>query len=110
MVEYNDKDLDATFSALSDPTRRAILSRLALHDLTVSEIAEPYEMSLAAVSKHISVLAKANLVSQQKEGRIRRCRLEPEALNAVSNWIEHYQRFWQSNLQSLENYMEKLKD
>ncbi len=110
MVEYNDKALDATFSALSDPTRRAILSRLALNDLTVSEIAEPYEMSLAAVSKHISVLAKAHLVSQQKEGRIRRCRLEPEALNAVSNWIEHYQRFWQGNLQSLENFMEKLKD
>ena len=110
MIEYNDKHLDATFSALSDPTRRAILARLALQDLTVTEIAEPYEMSLAAVSKHIGVLAKARLVSQHKQGRIRRCQLEPEALKTVATWIEHYQKFWQGNLQSLENYMEKIKD
>ena len=110
MVEDNDKYLDATFSALSDPTRRAILSRLARNDLTVTEIAEPYEMSLAAVSKHIGVLTRANLVSQHKEGRIRRCRLEPEALNAVARWIEYYQNFWQANLQSLENYVENMKD
>jgi len=110
MVDNNDEHLDATFSALSDPTRRAILSRLALDDLTVTQIAEPYEMSLAAVSKHIGVLTRANLVSQHKEGRIRRCKLEPEALNAVANWLEYYQKFWQENLQSLENYVEKLKD
>jgi len=110
MVENNDKHLNATFSALSDPTRRAILSRLALNDLTVTQIAEPYGMSLAAVSKHIGVLTRARLVSQHKEGRIRRCKLEPAALNAVANWIEYYQRFWQANLQSLENYVEELKD
>lgn len=110
MIEYNDKDLDTTFFALSDPTRRAILSRLASADLTVTEIAEPYDMSLAAVSKHISVLSRARLVSQQKEGRIRRCKLEPEALRAVAGWIEYYQQFWQGNLQSLESYIEKLKD
>jgi DNA-binding transcriptional ArsR family regulator len=110
MIEYTDKNLDATFSALSDPTRRAILLRLARNDLNVTEIAEPYEMSLAAVSKHIGVLTRANLVSQHKQGRIRRCRLEPQALNAVADWIEYYQSFWQSNLLSLENYMEKLKD
>ncbi len=110
MVEYNNGKLDATFSALSDPTRRAILSRLATGNLTVSEIAEPYEMSLAAVSKHIRVLTNANLVSQQKEGRIRRCRLEPGALKTAAQWLEYYKRFWEENLQSLERYIDTLEE
>ena len=93
MVDYNTETLDATFAALSDPTRRAILERLAEGERSVSELAAPFDMSLAAVSKHIQLLIRANLISQHKEGRVKHCRLEPEAFDGARNWIELYRNF-----------------
>ncbi|MBZ0216904.1 MAG: metalloregulator ArsR/SmtB family transcription factor [Fimbriimonadaceae bacterium] len=110
MVEYQEQALDATFSALADPTRRAILARLATGDMTVGELAAPFDMSLAAVSKHLRVLAKAELVSQHKEGRARRCRLEPQAMKAAARWIEFYKQFWNEKFDSLERYVQDLDD
>lgn len=108
MVKYNEQALDATFSALADATRRGILARLALEDLPVSEIAAPYDMSLAAVSKHLSVLARANLIVQHKEGRVRRCHLTPEGLRQAAAWVDHYRQFWSDKLDALEELMEAI--
>jgi DNA-binding transcriptional ArsR family regulator len=107
MVEYNAETLDATFAALADPTRRAILERLAEGEHSVSELAMPFDMSLAAVSKHIQLLTRANLISQHKEGRVRQCRLEPEAFEAAVSWIEHYRDFWSEKFAALEVFLEK---
>ncbi|MEH6526754.1 MAG: metalloregulator ArsR/SmtB family transcription factor [Sneathiella sp.] len=106
MVEYNTENLDATFAALADPTRRAILEKLAEGEQSVSELAMPFDMSLAAVSKHIQLLTRANLVSQHKKGRVRQCRLEPEAFEAAVNWIEHYRDFWAEKFTALEAFLE----
>ena len=106
MVEYNTETLDATFAALADPTRRAILEKLAEGERSVSELALPFDMSLAAVSKHIQLLTRANLVSQHKKGRVRQCRLEPEAFEAAVNWIEHYRDFWTEKFTALEAFLE----
>ena len=110
MVEYQEQVLDSTFSALADPTRRAILARLAAGDMTVGELAAPFDMSLAAVSKHLRVLAKADLVSQHKEGRVRHCHLEPQAMKAAARWIEFYKQFWNEKFDSLERYVHSLDD
>lgn len=107
MVKYSEQALDATFSALADATRRGILARLALEDLPVTEIARPYDMSLAAVSKHLSVLAKANLIVQHKEGRVRRCRLSVEGLRQAARWVEYYRPFWDDKLAALEEFIEE---
>ncbi len=101
MVEY----LDQTFSALSDATRRDILSRLALGEATVSEIAEPYEMSLNAVSKHLIVLENAGLVIRSVEGRVHRISLNPEPLRSMSEWLELYRGFWENRLDALEQFL-----
>ncbi|USG62904.1 metalloregulator ArsR/SmtB family transcription factor [Sneathiella marina] len=106
MVEYNTEILDATFAALADPTRRAILEKLAGGEQSVSELATPFDMSLAAVSKHIQLLTRANLISQHKKGRVRQCRLEPEAFEAAVNWIEHYRDFWTEKFTALEAFLE----
>ena len=110
MVEYNEQALDATFAALADPTRRAILARLSNGDLTVTEIAQPFAMSLAAVSKHLNVLNKANLISRRKDGRVRHCRLLPENLNAAADWVKFYQQFWDENLDALARYLDQNSD
>ncbi len=110
MVKYNEQALDATFSALADVTRRGILARLALEDLPVTEIAAPYDMSLAAVSKHLSVLAKANLIEQHKEGRVRRCKLSPEGMKQAARWIDFYRRFWNDKFDALDEYLETLSE
>lgn len=107
MVEYQERVLDTTFSALADPTRRAILARLATSAMTVTELAEPFDMSLAAVSKHLSVLARAELISQHKEGRIRRCRLQPEAMKAAARWVDFYKQFWDEKLSSLDEFVQR---
>lgn len=109
MVEYNTETLDATFAALADPTRRAILETLAEGEQSVSELAAPFDMSLAAVSKHIQLLTRANLISQHKQGRVRQCRLEPEALEAAVSWIEHYRSFWTDKFAALEEFLESDK-
>ena len=85
--------LDATFAALADPTRRAILARLALGETSVGELATPFAMSLPAVSKHLGVLEGAGLLTRERDGRVRRCRLEPGPLHSAADWIAQYRRF-----------------
>lgn len=101
--------LSMTFSALADPTRRAILARLALGEASVSELAEPFEMSLVAVSKHLKVLEKAGLVAKGREAQWRPCRLETGPLRGVDDWLETYRRFWSESLDKLEAYAATVK-
>ena len=101
--------LSTTFFALADPTRRGILARLALGDATVGELAEPYDMSLAAVSKHLKVLEGAGLISRGRDAQWRPCHLEAKPLKAVSEWVEEYERFWSRNLDSLGAYLERMQ-
>jgi DNA-binding transcriptional ArsR family regulator len=100
--------LDATLFALSDPTRRAILARLSMGDATVGELAEPHEMSLAAVSKHLKVLEGAGLISRGREAQWRPCRLEAAPLREVSDWLEDYRRFWAASLDKLDAYLKTM--
>jgi len=115
MVKYSglelraDKDLDKVFHALSDSTRRAILARLANGDAVVTELAEPFDMSLPAISKHLGVLEKAGLLQRHKDGRIRRCELKAGPLESASEWISFYTQFWNTQLDSLSAYLEKNK-
>jgi len=97
--------LSSTLFALADPTRRGLLARLANGDATVTELAEPYDMSLAAVSKHLKVLEGAGLISRGREAQWRPCHLEAEPLQAVSDWLDDYRRFWDRSLDSLANYL-----
>src|SRR5579863_3572211 len=101
--------LDATFSALADPTRRAILARLALGETSVTELAEPFEMSLPAISKHLKVLERAGLVTRGRTAQWRPCRLEAGPLKNVSEWLEHYRRFWEENFDRLSDYLKELQ-
>jgi DNA-binding transcriptional ArsR family regulator len=107
MVKYQSDPLSEVFGALADPTRRAILARLALGETSVGELAEPFEMSLPAVSKHLGVLETAGLVQREKRGRVRRCQLDGRPLEAAATWIEHYRRFWEARLDSLAKYLEE---
>ena len=105
MVNYSHHALDATFGALADPTRRAILARLASGEATVSELAQPFEMSLPAVSKHLGVLEEAGLLMRAKDGRIRRCSLLAEPMREASDWISDYRRFWEDRFDALADYL-----
>jgi len=105
MVEYSGETLDRVFSAVADPTRRAILAGLARKPATVTEIAAPFEVSLNAISKHILVLERAGLVERQVVGREHRCRLNPAPLRNASAWLEHYRRFWDVRLDALEQHI-----
>ena len=98
--------MDRTFGALADPTRRAILTRLAAGEANVGELAEPFEMSLPAVSKHLDVLEKAGLLERHKAGRIRRCRLNPAPMVEAAEWISEHRRFWENQLDRLAHYLE----
>lgn len=102
MVEQNSPDLDAVFKALADPTRRAMLQRLADQALSVSELAEPLDMSLAAASKHIQVLERAGLVQRTVNGRTHTCRLDAGPMHAGMEWLRHYERFWTERVDTLE--------
>ncbi len=106
MVKCHSNHLNAVFSALADPTRRAILARLAAGETTVGDLAEPFPISLPAVSKHLSVLAAAGLVSRERRGRLRPCRLNPAAMKEAADWIEQTRRFWDARLDSLAQYLE----
>ncbi len=108
MVKYSPESMNRTFAALADPTRRAIVARLAQGDCSVNDLAEPFmdAISLPAVSKHLRVLERAGLLSQEQDGRVRRCHLEPEPLRQVSGWVESYQRFWSHQLDALADYLE----
>ena len=101
--------LSATFAALADPTRRGILARLSKREATVTELAEPYDMSLPAISKHLKVLEKAGLISRGREAQWRPCRLEAKPLQEVAAWMEHYRRFWEENFNRLEDYLHELQ-
>ncbi|MGO4737759.1 ArsR/SmtB family transcription factor [Bosea sp. 2KB_26] len=101
--------LSATLSALADPTRRAILARLALGETSVKELAEPFAMSLPAVSKHLKVLEKAGLISRGREAQWRPCRLDPGPLRDVAAWLEHYRVFWDQSLDRLESMILELR-
>ena len=101
--------LSATFSALADPTRRAILARLALGESSVNELAEPFDMSLPAISKHLKVLEHAGLISRSREAQYRPCKLEPEALRAIDGWLEEYRRLWNERFDRLDAYLKDLQ-
>jgi DNA-binding transcriptional ArsR family regulator len=97
--------LDQVFSALADPTRRAILAMLLEDDMAVTDVAEPFAMSLAAISKHLSVLAEAGLIAQEKRGRVKWCKLEPDALRAASVWMQGFGQFEAVDLDGLERFL-----
>jgi DNA-binding transcriptional ArsR family regulator len=101
--------LNETFAALADPTRRAILAKLALGETTVTELAKPFSMSLPAISRHIKVLEHAGLISQGRQAQWRPCRIEPKALKDIAEWMEDYRRFWSESLDRMEAYVERLQ-
>jgi DNA-binding transcriptional ArsR family regulator len=103
------EQLNATFSALADPTRRAILARLAAGEASVLEVAEPFQMSLPAVSKHLKVLERAGLIARGREAQWRPCRLQAAPLREVSDWIEQYRRFWDESFDRLDDYLHELQ-
>lgn len=106
MVNNHSAQLDQVFGALSDPTRRAILERLSLGQTTVSELAAPFSSSLPAISKHLRVLEGAGLIARRTVGRQRVCSIAPAAMESAAEWIEHYRRYWNERLDSLERYLE----
>ena len=101
--------LSATFAALADPTRRAILARLASGETTVTELSRPFDMSLPAVTKHLKVLENAGLIRRGREAQTRPCRLEPAALKAAADWLEEYHRLWEAKLDGLERRLGQLQ-
>jgi len=101
--------LDRTFGALADPTRRAILARLASGERSVMELAEPFEMSLPAVSKHLKVLEHAGLITRSRDAQWRPCRLEAKPLCDVAEWVEHYRKFWAKSFDRLDVYLRELQ-
>jgi len=102
--------LDATFGALSDPTRRAILARLSQGESTVKELAAPFDMSLPAVSKHIRILESAGLLKREIDGRVHRCTLDADPLKDAAAFIEHYRRFWDGQFDALQKFLESTKN
>jgi DNA-binding transcriptional ArsR family regulator len=102
--------LDATFAALADPTRRAILARLAEGEASVTELAAPFEMSLPAISKHLKVLEKAGLISRGREAQWRPCRIEVQPLKESSDWIQQYRHIWEARLNRLDDYLRELQE
>jgi DNA-binding transcriptional ArsR family regulator len=106
MVKYSEPELDATFAALSDATRRGILARLAQGEASVSDLAAPYDISLPAVSKHLRVLERARLIERRKEGRVNRCRLVAGRMKDAAAWIERYRQFWEQQFDALARFLE----
>lgn len=100
-------DLDTVFSALADPTRRRILAMLLEDDMAVTDVAEPFEMSLAAISKHLVILTRAGLISQEKRGRVKWCKLEPDGMKAASVWMQGFGQFEPVNLDAFEAFLER---
>lgn len=102
-------DLDTTFAALADPTRRAILSRLADGEASVNDLAKPFAMSQPAISKHLKVLERAGLISRGRDAQRRPCRIEPKPLAEANAWLENYRRIWEGNFERLDALLEELK-
>ncbi|MEQ9366033.1 MAG: metalloregulator ArsR/SmtB family transcription factor [Leptospirales bacterium] len=109
MGRVKSEKLDATFAALSDPTRRSILSRLSQGPATVGELADPFDMSLPAISKHLKVLEGAGLIRREKSGRNFNCSLQTEAMQEAAEWIAGYRDFWDRNLRSLDRYLKSAR-
>jgi DNA-binding transcriptional ArsR family regulator len=101
--------LSVTFSALADPTRRAILARLAMGETTVNELAEPFDISLPAVSKHLKVLEQAGLISRSRDAQSRPAHIEPDGVKAVEEWLEEYRKMWSARLDRLEDYLREIQ-
>ncbi|MGV6849743.1 MAG: ArsR/SmtB family transcription factor [Marinibacterium sp.] len=99
--------LDAVFAALADPTRRAILAMLLEDDMAVTDVAEPFEMSLAAISKHLAILTRAGLITQEKRGRVKWCKLDPDAMQGASVWMQGFGQFEPVNLDAFERFLER---
>jgi DNA-binding transcriptional ArsR family regulator len=115
MVQYSappapSERLDAAFAALADPTRRAILARLAAGEASVGELARPFAMSLPAVSKHLKVLERAGLIARGRQAQWRPCRLDAEGLKEVAQWMEEYRRFWDESFDRLDDYLRDLQN
>src|SRR5215212_48269 len=104
-----EDQLSNTFAALADPTRRAILARLASGEAAVTELAEPFDMSLPAVSKHLKVLERAGLIARSRDAQWRPCHLEPAPLKEAADWIAHYKKFWEESFDRLDDYLRELK-
>jgi DNA-binding transcriptional ArsR family regulator len=104
----NDR-LSTTFAALADPTRRAILARLAAGEASVTELAAPFDMSMPGISKHLKVLERAGLIARGREAQWRPCKLEAAPLRDVAQWVEHYRHFWEESLDRLDEYLKELK-
>jgi DNA-binding transcriptional ArsR family regulator len=110
MVQLTPPDpLSITFAALADPTRRAILARLASGEASVTQLAEPFEMSMPAVSKHLKVLERAGLIARGREAQWRPCRLEAAPLKDAADWVEEYRKFWEQSFDRLDDYLRELK-
>jgi DNA-binding transcriptional ArsR family regulator len=109
-MDMNTDSLSTTFAALADPTRRAILARLALGEATVTELAAPFDMSLPGISKHLKVLQRAGLIEQGRQAQWRPCRLAPEPLREVAGWVEQYRRHWEESFERLSDYLRELQD
>jgi DNA-binding transcriptional ArsR family regulator len=103
------ESLDSVFGALADPTRRAILARLASGEASVTELAAPFAMSLPAVSKHLKVLERAGLIARGREAQWRPCRLEPRPLKDVADWVDEYRRHWEQSFDRLDEYLQRLR-
>jgi DNA-binding transcriptional ArsR family regulator len=109
MVKYDERALDRVFSALADPTRRAILARLSSGDISVTELAAPFEMTLPAVSKHLKVLERAGLVARGRSAQWRPCRINGTPLREAAGWLEDYRRFWDARLDRLDDFLKNVQ-
>jgi DNA-binding transcriptional ArsR family regulator len=109
MQRLADRELDSIFTALADPTRRAIVARLTRGEAGVLELAAPFAMSQPAVTRHLQVLERAGLVSRRRDGRRRPCRLEPQRLRQLAEWVGDYRRFWEESFERLDDYLDHLQ-
>jgi len=109
-MDTTQDTLSTTFAALADPTRRAMLARLAQGEATVTELAAPFDMSLPGISKHLRVLQRAGLIEQGRQAQWRPCRLAPEPLREVAGWVEQYRRHWEDSFERLGDYLRELQD
>ena len=108
-MQIEADQLSLTFAALADPTRRAILARLARGEATVTELAAPFDVSLPAISKHLKVLQRAGLIEQGRQAQWRPCRLKPERLRDVADWVGEYRRHWEASFERLDEYLRELQ-
>ena len=109
MVKHLEADLDATFAALADGTRRAILARLASGEASVTELAKPFDMSLPAISKHLKVLERAGLIARGRDAQWRPARLDAGPLKEVADWVDHYRKFWEESFDRLDEYLREIQ-